>query len=123
MLFGIASEAANSTRLHCRFEASALSKELGRGEDCVGIREAIAGGCLLTQSVMAHCSDAEPRGPFQPIGAGANFDIALDLVHYVMDGLAVSLLTHDIGEHERRMVRYLEDRLRELSSRPAAAHA
>jgi AcrR family transcriptional regulator len=56
-------------------------------------------------------------------GAGANFDIALDLVHYVMDGLAVSLLTHDIGEHERRMVRYLEDRLRELSSRPAAAQA
>ena len=38
-----------------------------------------------------------------------------------MDGLAVSLLTHEIGEHERRMVTYLEDRLRELSSRPAVA--
>lgn len=56
-------------------------------------------------------------------GAGANFDIALDLVHYVMDGLAVSLLTHDIGEHERRMVRYLEDRLRELAGKPAAPKA
>jgi hypothetical protein len=48
-------------------------------------------------------------------GSGENFDIALDLVHYVMDGLAVSLLTHEIGEHERRMIRYLEDRLRELA--------
>ena len=56
-------------------------------------------------------------------GSGANFDIALDLVHYVMDGLAVSLLTHDIGEHERRMVGYLEDRLRELASKPATARA
>ena len=56
-------------------------------------------------------------------GSGANFDIALDLVHYVMDGLAVSLLTHDIGEHERRMVGYLEDRLRELASKPATAKA
>ncbi len=56
-------------------------------------------------------------------GSGANFDIALDLVHYVMDGLAVSLLTHEIGEHERRMVGYLEDRLRELSSKPTVAKA
>ena len=56
-------------------------------------------------------------------GSGANFDIALDLVHYVMDGLAVSLLTHEIGDHERRMVTYLEDRLRELASKPAAATA
>ena len=40
-----------------------------------------------------------------------------------MDGLAVSLLTHDIGEHERRMVGYLEDRLRELASKPATAKA
>jgi len=50
-------------------------------------------------------------------GSGENFDIALDLVHYVMDGLAVSLLTHEFGEHERRMIRYLEDRLRELSQK------
>jgi AcrR family transcriptional regulator len=56
-------------------------------------------------------------------GSGANFDIALDLVHYVMDGLAVSLLTHEIGDHERRMVSYLEDRLRELAGKPALARA
>jgi hypothetical protein len=40
-----------------------------------------------------------------------------------MDGLAVSLLTHDIGEHERRMVTYLEDRLRELAGKPALVRA
>jgi hypothetical protein len=40
-----------------------------------------------------------------------------------MDGLAVSLLTHDIGDHERRMVSYLEDRLRDLAGKPALARA
>jgi hypothetical protein len=35
--------------------------------------------------------------------------------------MAVSFLTHDTGEHERRMIRYLEDRLRDLASSPAAA--
>jgi len=53
--------------------------------------------------------------------SGTNFDLALDLVHYVMDGIAVNFLTHDLGEHERRMVGYLEDRLRELSKRPPAS--
>jgi AcrR family transcriptional regulator len=53
--------------------------------------------------------------------SGANFDLALDLVHYVMDGIAVNFLTHDLGEHERRMVGYLEERLRELSKRPPTA--
>lgn len=52
-------------------------------------------------------------------GSGENFDIALDLVHYVMDGMAVSFLTHDTGTHERRMVSYLEARLRELAAPPA----
>jgi AcrR family transcriptional regulator len=56
-------------------------------------------------------------------GSGENFDIALDLVHYVMDGLAVSLLTHDMGEHERRMIRYLEDRLHELAGHKQATPA
>jgi AcrR family transcriptional regulator len=52
--------------------------------------------------------------------SGANFDLALDLVHYVMDGMAVNFLTHELGEHERRMIGYLEERLRELSRRPPA---
>jgi AcrR family transcriptional regulator len=55
--------------------------------------------------------------------SGANVDVALDLVHYVMDGLAVSRLTHEIGDHERRMVSYLDDRLRELAGKPAATRA
>lgn len=52
--------------------------------------------------------------------SGANFDLALDLVHYVMDGMAVSFLTHEFSDHERRMIAYLEERLRELSKRPPA---
>ena len=52
--------------------------------------------------------------------AAGNFDLALDLVHYVMDGMAVNFLTHDLGEHERRMLGYLEDRLRELSRQAPA---
>ncbi len=53
-------------------------------------------------------------------GASDNFDIALDLVHYVTDGMAVSFLTHETGEQERRMIGYLEDRLRELAAQSAA---
>jgi len=83
------------------------------------------------QSILKPAQDAFEREWYKTAvdlfpeweGSGANFDIALDLVHYVMDGLAVSLLTHEIGEHERRMVGYLEDRLRELSSKPAVAQA
>jgi AcrR family transcriptional regulator len=55
--------------------------------------------------------------------SGENFDLALDLVRYVMDGIAVSFLTHDLGDRERRMVSYLEDRMRELAKPPAAAKA
>jgi AcrR family transcriptional regulator len=51
--------------------------------------------------------------------SGENFDLALDLVRYVMDGIAVSFLTHDLGDRERRMVSYLEDRMRELAKPPA----
>mgnify|MGYP003694309385 CR=1 FL=1 len=40
--------------------------------------------------------------------SGENFDVALDLVHYVMDGMAVSFPTHEHGEHEKRLLAYLE---------------
>jgi AcrR family transcriptional regulator len=50
--------------------------------------------------------------------SGENFDLALDLVRYVMDGMAVSFLTHELGARERRMLTYLEERLRELSQQP-----
>jgi AcrR family transcriptional regulator len=55
--------------------------------------------------------------------SGENFDLALDLVRYVMDGIAVSFLTHDLGDRERRMVSYLEGRMRELAKPPASAKA
>ena len=50
---------------------------------------------------------------------GENFDVALDLVHYVMDGMAVSFLTHEHGDQEKRLLNYLEGQLRALA-RPKA---
>lgn len=47
--------------------------------------------------------------------SGEKFDLALDLVRYVMDGMAVSFLTQDLRDHEGRMISYLESKLRELS--------
>ena len=47
--------------------------------------------------------------------SGENFDLALDLVHYVMDGMAVSFLTHEHGDQEKRLLNYLEDQLRALA--------
>ena len=78
-----------------------------------------------------HLDAAGAAAPHQDTGAGLchrlqigrgapGVNLALDLVHYVMDGMAVNFLTHDLGEHERRMIRYLEDRLRELSQRAPA---
>jgi len=51
--------------------------------------------------------------------SGENFDVALDLVHYVMDGMAVSFLTHEHGDQEKRLLNYLEGQLRALA-RPKA---
>lgn len=50
--------------------------------------------------------------------AGENFDVALDLVHYVMDGMAVSFLTHDQGDSAKRLLDYLGERLVDLSRAP-----
>jgi hypothetical protein len=53
--------------------------------------------------------------------AQENFEVALDLVHFVMDGLAVSFPTHDRGEQDKRLLAYLETQIHELSrgrSRP-----
>ncbi len=47
--------------------------------------------------------------------SGENFDLALDLVHYVMDGMAVSFLTHERGEQDKRLLNYLEAQLRTLA--------
>jgi AcrR family transcriptional regulator len=42
------------------------------------------------------------------------FDLALDLSRYVMEGMAVSLLTHKETERDQRLLKYLESKLREL---------
>ncbi len=47
------------------------------------------------------------------------FDLALDLCRYLMDGMAISHLTHERSEREEHLLEYLEERLREL--RPSRA--
>lgn len=51
------------------------------------------------------------------------FDVALDLTRYVLEGMAISFLVHKETERDRRVVDYLEGKLRELraSPRPAVA--
>jgi AcrR family transcriptional regulator len=52
---------------------------------------------------------------------GANFDLALDLSHHLIEGMAVNLMNRDLGERDRRLLRWLEERLRELGEKPRAA--
>ncbi len=47
-------------------------------------------------------------------GKGDTFDLALDLSRYVLEGMAISFLTHKESERDKRVLRYLEDKLREL---------
>ncbi len=54
-------------------------------------------------------------------GSEASFDLVLDLVRCMMDGIAVRGLTGDLGGREQRLVSYLEERLRELSGPGLAA--
>jgi AcrR family transcriptional regulator len=44
----------------------------------------------------------------------ANFDMALDLTRYVLEGMAISFLVHKENEGDRRVRAYLEEKLREL---------
>lgn len=43
-----------------------------------------------------------------------NFDVALDLTRYVLEGMAISFLVHKENERDRRVLSYLEHKLREL---------
>ncbi len=43
-----------------------------------------------------------------------NFDVALDLTRYVLEGMAISFLVHKENERDRRVLSYLERKLREL---------
>ncbi len=46
---------------------------------------------------------------------GENFVLGFDLSRYVMEGMAISFLTHKETERDKRVLRYLEEKLRELA--------
>lgn len=47
-------------------------------------------------------------------GKGARFDVALDLSRYVMEGMAISFLTHQESDRDKRVLEYLAEKLHEL---------
>lgn len=51
-------------------------------------------------------------------GRGVKFDIALDLVRYVLEGMAISFLTHKESERDKRVLDYLDDKIHELAGLP-----
>jgi AcrR family transcriptional regulator len=53
-------------------------------------------------------------------GRQESFDLALDLSHYLIEGMAVNLMTHEPTDRDRRLLRWLEDKLREMAG-PAPA--
>jgi len=42
------------------------------------------------------------------------FELGLDLSRYLLEGMAISFLTHKETERDKRVLQYLEDKLREL---------
>ena len=42
------------------------------------------------------------------------FELGLDLSRYLLEGMAISFLTHKENERDKRVLQYLEDKLREL---------
>lgn len=44
-----------------------------------------------------------------------NFALALDLSHYLLEGMAISFLTHKETERDKRVIAYLEEKIRELA--------
>ena len=46
---------------------------------------------------------------------GENFGLGFDLSRYVMEGMAISFLTHKETERDKRVLRYLEEKLKELA--------
>jgi len=51
-------------------------------------------------------------------GRGTKFDIALDLVHYVLEGMAISFVTHKESERDTRVLEYLDEKIHELAGIP-----
>ena len=54
-------------------------------------------------------------------GRGDRFDLALDLARYVLEGMAISFLTHKETERDKRVLEYLEEKIRELAGLPRPA--
>lgn len=52
-------------------------------------------------------------------GRGEKFDLALDLARYVLEGMAISFLTHKETERDKRVIGYLEEKIRELAGLPS----
>jgi AcrR family transcriptional regulator len=52
-------------------------------------------------------------------GRQEQFEVALHLSRYVMEGMAMNFLTHKEAERDKRVLRFLEDKLRELLRQPA----
>ena len=48
-------------------------------------------------------------------GRGMKFDIALDLVRYVLEGMAISFLTHRENERDKRLLEYLDEEIHQLA--------
>jgi len=53
-------------------------------------------------------------------GRGEQFDLALDLARYVLEGMAISFLTHKETERDQRVLAYLDEKIRELAGLPKA---
>lgn len=51
-------------------------------------------------------------------GRGEQFDLALDLARYVLEGMAISFLTHKETERDQRVLAYLDEKIRELAGLP-----
>jgi len=50
---------------------------------------------------------------------GEEFDLALDLSHYLLEGMAISFLVHKETERDKRVVQYLGEKLQELKNKGA----
>ena len=50
--------------------------------------------------------------------SGEKFELGFDLSRYVMEGMAISFLTHKETERDKRLLSYLEDKLKELAGLP-----
>ncbi len=51
-------------------------------------------------------------------GRGEKFDLALDLARYVLEGMAITFLTHKENERDKRVIEYLDEKIRELAGLP-----